>query len=118
MNEERKPGAVENITLHEELDDKDKLDLGEELARLHLDITDCEEEKAEVASAFNAKLKTMNRQHHEGSQVLDRGFRIIERRAIVEVDLDAKKRYYRDPDTGSIIKEEDLKPGEQPDLKF
>lgn len=117
-NEERRPGAVENVTLHEELDDVEKRELGEKLARLSLDISACEEEKADTAAAFNAKIKTMNRQHHDGSQVLDRGFRILERRAIVEINLEEKKRYYRDPDTGAIIKQEDLKPGDQPDLQF
>lgn len=115
---EEKRGEVENITIHEELDDAEKQELGETLARLTLDIADEENEKADVVAAFNSKLKTMNRQHHEGSQILNQGFRIEDRSAIVTVDIEKKKRIYQDPKTGKILKEEDLKPGDQPDLQF
>lgn len=112
------PGEVERVVFHEDLKEDDKRELGEKLAKLTIDIQEVEEEKSDVNSAFNSKLKTMHRQVNEGAQVLNQGFRVVEKSAIVTIDIDTKKRYYRDPQTGSIIKEEDLKPGDQPDLQW
>lgn len=118
VEEEQIAGDVEVIHEKLPLTDTEKIDLGEQIARKELKLAELEVEKSEIASTYNDAIKDVKKDIREASAILDKGFTVEEHKTFMEVDLEDRKKRWRDTATGLVVRERPLEAGDQGTISF
>ena len=110
MTEDRKPGPIHTIEVSRPLDAGEEHELGKRVARMGVEIMAAESKLKKESKVARAEIAAMKEDLGDLCTVLDRGFSVEHVEAFLEVDYDAKKRVWRCPQTGEVLKDGPLMP--------